>query len=180
MRWVIGTVGVLVGLVAVVLIVGSLLPKAHVVARSAVYAAAPEALWASLINTRAFPTWRTGLARVETLPDENGQRGWREHGKDGVIPYRVVESVAPRRLVTRIADAKLPFGGTWTYELVPTETGTRLTITERGEIYNPLFRFVSRFFLGYTSTMDGVLRSLGTKHGETVTPESAGSVSVTA
>ena len=110
---------------------------------------------------------------MEVLPDENGQRGWREHGTDGVIPYRVVESVPGRRLVARIADPSLPFGGTWTYELVPADRGTRLTITERGEVYNPVFRFVSRFFLGYTSTMEGVLRALGTKHGETITPESA-------
>lgn len=173
MRWVLGVVGVLVVLIVVVLVVGSLLPKSHVASRSARFAASPDTLWATLTNTRSFPTWRTGLERVETLPDENGQRGWREHGKDGVIPYRVVESVAPRRLVTRIADPKLPFGGTWTYELVPDGDGTRLTITERGEVYNPVFRFVSRFFMGYTSTMDGVLRALGTKHGETVTPESA-------
>ena len=55
----------------------------------------------------------------------------------------------------------------------PTDAGTRLTITENGEVYNPIFRFVSRFFLGYTSTMESVLRALGTKHGETVAPESA-------
>ena len=112
MRWVLGIVGVLVLLVAIVLVVGAMLPKSHVASRSARYAAAPDTLWASLTNARAFPTWRTDVTRVETLPDENGQRGWREHGKNGVIPYRVVESVAPRRLVTRIADPKLPFGGT--------------------------------------------------------------------
>jgi len=174
MRWVLGIAGVLVVLIAIVLVVGSLLPKAHVASMSARYAAPPDTLWASLTNARAFPTWRTDVARVETLPDENGQRGWREHGKDGAIPYRVVESVAPRRLVTRIADPKLPFGGTWTYDLVPDDTGTRLTITERGEVYNPVFRFVSRFFLGYTGTMDRTLRALGTKHGEAVTPGAAG------
>ena len=173
MRWVLGIAGVFVVLIAIVLVVGALLPKAHVASRSARYAAPPDTLWASLTNARAFPTWRTDVTRVETLPDENGQRGWREHGKNGVIPYRVVETVAPRRLVTRIADPKLPFGGTWTYDLTPDGVGTRLTITEHGEVYNPVFRFVSRFFMGYTSTMDGVLRALGTKHGETVTPESA-------
>ena len=74
-------------------------------------------------------------------------------------------------LVTRIADRSLPFGGTWTYVLAPDGNGTRLTITEHGEVYNPIFRFVSRFIIGHTGTMEGVLRALGTKHGETVTPE---------
>jgi hypothetical protein len=43
---------------------------------------------------------------------------------------------------------------------VPTATGSRVTITERGEIYNPIFRFVARFFLGYTATMDAALQAL--------------------
>ena len=62
-----------------------------------------------------------------------------------------------RRLVTRIADTGLPFGGQWTYELVPDGEGTRLTITEDGEVYNPLFRFVSRFVMGHTATIERYL-----------------------
>ena len=172
MRWALGIVGVLVALVLLVVVVGALLPRSHIAAMSARYAAAPDALWRSIMNVRAFPQWRTDITRVELLPDEDGKLGWREHGKKDAITYRVLESEPPRRLVTRIVDKGLPYGGTWTYELVPDGTGTRLTITERGEIYNPIFRVVSRFFLGYTSTIDGMLRALGTKHGETVAPES--------
>jgi hypothetical protein len=40
-----------------------------------------------------------------------------------------------------------------------------VTITEDGQIYNPVFRFVSRFVLGYESTMRGVLRDLGNHLG---------------
>lgn len=39
------------------------------------------------------------------------------------------------------------------YRLVPDGAGTRVTITENGEVYNPLFRFVSRFLMGHTSTI---------------------------
>jgi hypothetical protein len=59
----------------------------------------------------------------------------------------------PRRLVTRIADEDLPFGGTWTYELEPLGASTRVILTENGEVYNPIFRFVSRFLLGHDATM---------------------------
>jgi hypothetical protein len=171
MRWAVGAVGVIVVLVLVVLIVGSVLPRSHVASVAARYAATPDTLWTSLTDVASFPRWRTGVSRVESLPDENGQRGWREHGKHDAVTYRVVEADPPRRLVSRIADEGLPYGGTWTYELTPDGSGTRLTITERGEIYNPIFRFVARFVLGYTSTMEDVLRTLGTKHGETVAPE---------
>jgi len=171
MRWVVGIVGALVVIVLVVVVIGYLLPQSHVASMSARYAAPPDTVWATLTDVQAFPQWRPALSRVEVLPDENGRPGWREHGKDDVITYRVVESDRPRRLVTRIADDNLPFGGTWTYELAPAGAGTRLTITERGEVYNPIFRFVSRFILGYTGTMDGVLRAIGTRHGETIVPE---------
>jgi hypothetical protein len=68
-------------------------------------------------------------------------------------------------MVTRIADSKLPFGGTWAYEIVPASNSCTLTITEDGEVYNPLFRFVSRFVIGHTATLDGYLKALSTKLG---------------
>ena len=173
MRWVLLVAGLLVLAVLIVCAIGYTLPKAHVASASARFAASPDSLWTSLTDVAAFPKWRPGLSRVELLPDENGQRGWRELGNHDVVAYRVVESVPPRRLVTRIADQNLPYGGSWTYDLAPDGSGTRLTITENGEVYNPIFRFVARFFMGYTSTMESVLRALGTKHGETVTPKAA-------
>ena len=174
MRWVLGIVGFLMLVVLLVVAIGYALPRSHVASVSAQYAAPPDTLWATLTDVSAFPRWRNDLVRVELLPDENGQRGWREHGRNDVITYRVVASDPPRRLVTRIADETLPFGGTWMYELAPAGGGTRLTITERGEVYNPIFRFVSRFVLGYTGTMTTMLRALGAKHGETITPEVVG------
>lgn len=177
MRWALGTLGVLVLLVVIVCAIGYMLPKSHVASVSAHFAAPADSIWTSLTDVAAFPTWRPGVARVELLPDENGQRGWREIAKHDAVTYRVVESAPPRRLVTRIADQNLPYGGSWTYELTPDGSGTRLTITENGEVYNPVFRFVSRFIMGHTATMEGVLQSLGKKHGETVSREPAANAS---
>jgi hypothetical protein len=74
----------------------------------------------------------------------DGHRMWRETDKHGQsITYEATESVPLHRLVTQIADPKLPFGGTWVYEIVPAGDSSTLTITENGEVYNPLFRFVS-------------------------------------
>lgn len=177
MRWVLGIAGLLVALVLIVCIIGYVLPKSHVASASARFAAPPDSIWSSLTDVAAFPKWRPGVVRVELLPDETGQPGWREVGKHDAVTYRVVESARPRRLVTRIADQNLPYGGSWTYALTPDGSGTRLTITENGEVYNPIFRFVSRFIMGHTSMMEGVLRALGTRHGETVAPVPAGTAS---
>jgi hypothetical protein len=75
------------------------------------------------------------------------------------VNVEVVEAVPPSRFVTRIV-GESAFGGTWTMEIVPTPTGSRLTITERGEIYNPIFRTLARFVFGYTSTMDACLEAV--------------------
>ena len=82
------------------------------------------------------------------------------------VTYRVEVLDPPRRMQVRIADTSLPFGGTWTYDLAQREGGTELTITERGEVYNPVFRFMSRFVFSQHATIDAYLRALGTKLGE--------------
>jgi hypothetical protein len=77
----------------------------------------------------------------------------------------------PARLVTRIADKSLPFGGVWIFQVVPTAEGSRLNITENGEVYNPVFRFVSRFIFGYDRTLDAYLQDVSRKFGERAVPE---------
>ena len=50
-------------------------------------------------------------------------------------------------------------------EIVPTPKGSRLTITERGEIYNPIFRTLARFVFGYSSTLESCLKAVEKKLG---------------
>jgi hypothetical protein len=95
---------------------------------------------------------------------------FREEGADGAILYEVDSAVPDRLLVTRIADRSLPFGGKWTYELIPSGDSTTLRITEDGEVYNPLFRFVSRFVMGHHATIDQYLGDLARKFGESTAP----------
>lgn len=71
-----------------------------------------------------------------------------------------MESAPPRRFVTRIADKSLRFGGTWTYDLQSTPAGTRVTIREDGEAYNPVFRVVSRCVMGPDATTKKYLGAL--------------------
>ena len=163
MRVAIIVVAALVGLVAIVLLVGWSLPVRHQVAREATFAAPPDSLYAALTRVDAFPSWRSGLERIEPLPAVDGRRSYREVGKDGTLTYVVDEEVPTRRLVTRIADRALPFGGSWTYELTPAGAGTTLRITENGEVYDPVYRFVSRFVLGHDTTINRFLKDLGAK-----------------
>jgi len=159
-------VGGLLLLVVVVAVIGYALPKGHVSKRAAVYSRPPEVIWSAITDFAGQARWRTDLKTIEQAPAQNGKPVWREIAKNGdAVPYETTETDPPRRLVRTIADPKLPFGGRWIYELAPTPSGTRLTITEEGEVYNPVFRVVSRFMdMGATATR--YLEALGASFGE--------------
>ena len=157
---------VLASIALLVACVGWSLPVKHRASRQATYSATPEAVFDALTRVEDFPTWRSKVASVQLLDAVEGARSYRESGDDGSITYIVDEAIAGRRLVTRIADKALPFGGRWTYEIAPSGRGTTLRITEDGEVYNPIFRFVSKFVLGHNSTLDTYLTDLGRKLGD--------------
>jgi len=169
-RWTIRTVGVLVALVGLMTGIGWWLPVAHQASRSAVIAASPAAVFEIIRNVERYPEWRTGVSAVDVIERTSDLPRFRETGEFGPIVFRIEQADAPTFMRTRIDDPDQPFGGTWTYVLVPDTGGTLLTITEDGEVYNPLFRFLSRFVFSQTATMEQYLADLGRRIR---TPQSA-------
>lgn len=165
MRIALIVIGGLAALVAIAAAVGAMLPVRHRAGREAIIRVPPDSLFALLTDIERFPEWRSGMKRVERRPPVDGRDRWLEVSGDGEILFEVVEAVPGRRLVTRIADPALPFGGTWTHELDAVAEGTRLTITEDGEVYNPIFRFMSRYVFGHHSTIDRFLKDLSASTG---------------
>jgi uncharacterized protein YndB with AHSA1/START domain len=170
MRIIVLLLAVVVGLGLIVVVVGYLLPVRHVATVAAHVPATPELVWGALTDIAAYPTWRGDVTSVEMLPSDSGHVAWREHGKNDAISYAIEQAERPRRLVTRITDKSLPFGGTWEYVVTPDGTGSRVQITEHGEVYNPVFRFVSRFIMGHTATASAYLKAMGARFGATVEP----------
>jgi ribosome-associated toxin RatA of RatAB toxin-antitoxin module len=160
MRWVIIVVVTLLALVAVVALIGALLPQGHVASRSRTFAHPAERVFNAISDARRYPEWRPGMRNVTMLSEQPLR--WREDATTGKVEFEVTESQGPRRQVVTIVSKDLPFGGRWEYDLAPDGNGTRLTITERGEVYNPIFRFMARFIFGYTKTMDDYLAALDT------------------
>jgi hypothetical protein len=146
-------------LVLAVVVIGSLLPKRHVVSRSASYLASPEHLFSLIAGPQ---NWRPDVLNYEAVPGVGGREFMRETTRDGeTITYELLDRTPPRSLKRRIAAENLPYSGTWTYSLQPNGEITTVRITEDGQVYNPVFRFISRFVLGHTRTMDAYLRALG-------------------
>ncbi len=163
MKWLLIIVLSLAALLVVIVVIGALLPQKHKVSRTVSLPQSAETVWALISGP---PNWRPDILHYQELPPQEGHRRWTETDKHGqTITYEAIESQPPRRLVTRITDKKLPFGGTWTYEITPSGNSCTLSITEDGEVYNPLFRFVSRFIMGHTATIDAYLKALTAKLG---------------
>jgi hypothetical protein len=156
MRYALIILGVLMAAVLAIVLIGWRLPVSHVATSAVQLKAPPESVFALISTPENYPAWRADVKKVDVML-EQGRTRFREQGSNGPILFEVAEKLAPRRFVTAIADRSLPFGGRWIYEITPTATGSELRITEEGEVYNPIFRFVSRFIMGHTATIDSYL-----------------------
>jgi uncharacterized protein YndB with AHSA1/START domain len=163
MRWILG-IGVALFLIfGLAFLVGLALPKGHRASRTMTLAADPARVFAIVSDFKRYPEWRPDVKKIEV--DGNGGPGTivREESTMGTIPFKVETLVPPSRMMMRIADPNLGFGGTWTYDLQSHGTGTSLTITEDGEVYNPLFRVMQKFFFSPYKTIDTYLANLQKK-----------------
>lgn len=168
--WPLLTLGALVAFLGSVFGVGARLPRDHVVTRRLRLNQPVEAVWARLTDHAGASSWRRGIKRVERLADHDGHEVWREVSGDAIdLETTLVEG--QRRLIRRITGDRRDFGGEWEYELASDGASTLVTVTERGEVYHPLYRFVSRFILGHTRTLDTYLRDLASSFGEAATIE---------
>jgi hypothetical protein len=125
---------------------------------------------------QAYPSWRPDVRRIEIVSQPSAPLAWREHTKQGALTLAMETLEPTRRMVARIADRDLPYGGAWEYVVAPDSADpgrTRVTITERGYVANPVFRFVSRFFIGHYTSLDSYLRALGKRFGGEVAPTRA-------
>ncbi|HJQ65550.1 MAG TPA: SRPBCC family protein [Gemmatimonadales bacterium] len=171
MKWVLIVLGVLVALVALMAVIGLLVPRDHVAGASITLRQSADTIWKVIRDLGGVPQWWPETKSSVRTADKDGHERW-EQDVGGFTMAAIIETDdPPRRLVTRIdSPPGASFGGTWTYEIAPVPEGTRVTVTERGWIANSVFRFLSRFVFGYYGTQEKYLKALGTKFGETVTP----------
>jgi hypothetical protein len=170
MFWVGIAAGGLVGLVLLAALAGSMVERHHVASVRVRIAAPPPEVWATVRDFGAWKEWNPAVKGMERLPDRDGKERWRLSDATGGFPSLVEVSTPPSAgnpgvLRTRIDDPDLPFGGTWTWEVAPDGAGAAVTITEDGEIRNPIFRLLARFVFGYHGTAEKFLGALARRHG---------------
>lgn len=172
MKWLWISLAMLTALVALIAVIGALLPVGHAAARRIVLKAAARDVFACISDPASFPQWRD-VKSVTWLPDSDGRKCFREVSGFGPMDLRIERSEPDRWFVTRIVTQGSPFGGTWTIRLDASGDTTAVTVTENGEVYNVLFRCLARFVFGHTGTIDGYLRALGRRFGQDEAPQPA-------
>lgn len=165
-RWLLAAIALFAAVLLLLTLAGSLLPEHHL-ARASINLDQPaDSVWSTIRDLQSYPDWWPQVKAMDRVPGRDRET-WSQRDKYGdELPIEVIESEPSRRLVTRIAGEDLPFSGTWTHELTTSVTGTTLTITEEGEIHNPLFRLMARFVIGHHSTLDAYLEALAGRFGE--------------
>jgi len=171
MKWVLIIIGGVFGLVALIALIGAFVPREHRATSTVMLRQPADSVWKVVRDLGGITAWWPEIKESVRQPDRDGHEVWRQKMSGFDVPLIVMESAPPRRLVTKIdASAGAAFGGTWTYELTPDSGVTRISVTEAGWIGNPVFRFLSRFVFGYYGSLDGYLKALGKRFGETVQP----------
>jgi len=170
LKLVIGLMAAPLVLALLVVAAGLLLPREHRVTRVLHLKAAPERVWGLVSEHGKDPAWRAEVAETVRLADREGQPVWEDRYRNGQrIAYRTLEAQPPARLVRRIVDQER-YGGTWTYELAPEGTGTRLRITEDGWVGVP-FRVLARVVIGHATVLERYQAALARALGEEALPQ---------
>lgn len=160
-RWVLRVVLGLLGLLAFGAFCGSHMPREHIAMESVVLPVAPEVVYNAVRDIESAPAWRSDLERVEVLPDHGDRRVYREIGDDGATVFEITEDVPNERITTEIADVGRSFAGRWVFQFAPAEGGgTRVTLTEVGDVPNPALRFFVRATVGFEGSVHRYLGDL--------------------
>jgi hypothetical protein len=162
MTWILGIVAGLAVLIALLWGAGAMMPERHRATVSRDIFAALPTVAAKVRAVEAQAAWRSGVRAITVNSrDANGTVRYVEQGSNGEMPFVFRETSSDREFVSTIDTESLPFGGTWTITLTAVDAArTRIMIVEDGVVRAPIFRVLSRYVFGHTSTMDAYVKDL--------------------
>jgi hypothetical protein len=159
MKWLLIILIAIIALIAIMYLIGYFMPVQHVSTHTVLLNSTPENVWKILHDHSQYPSWRSDVKKIEITDATH----WTEHTTNGKMSFEAEVIRVNSLFHAHITNKDLPFGGSWTYELVPDNGATKLVITENGEVYNPIFRFMSKFIFGHDSTMKKFAADLSMK-----------------
>lgn len=135
MYWILFVMGAIAAVVIALLVGGLVTPREYTVTRSALLPFAPEQVWSAL----------------QTIIAASGQLELREEPSSDAVPSRITARL--------IADDQSDVGA-WTWTLLQEDAATRVTLTEHGDIANPIARIVRAQLGGHHKNVERHLQEL--------------------
>ena len=153
--------------------VGTSIPIWHSTKCGADVAAPAAALFAAIADDGSSASWRPELQSVTLVSGSGPTSVWREKYKSGQVLTLQTSSQSfgsIEQVVRTIPfDPGLGFDGIWVFDVGKSgqqHGQTRVAINEEGHIYNPVFRFLTKYVFGYEGSIRSYLSDLGAKFGE--------------
>lgn len=145
MNWILLVMGAIVSIVAAVIVGGLLVPATYDASRTLVVRAKPAAVQRTLLELAQWPVWMA-LARTPQV----------ETSTEAIVNVSVWTDDQQRASTLRfVIDA--------------TPEGTRVTVSDRGTVANPVSRLLRHYVTGHHATADATLRALADALGESAT-----------
>lgn len=172
-------------LIVAVLLVGGLwfygrsLPREHEIRSSITITAPVDTVFKVVRSIGNQPVWWSDVKSVRALPGRR-RESWEQNmgGGMGLVSIEVTSVNPGVGMTTTIitteeeGDGEQQWGGTWTYRVSQTASGTEVRIIEEGWVDPPFFRIVMKL-RGKYRTVDSYLTSLAAHFDEVATPRHA-------
>jgi len=149
--------GVVLVITVAIFLIGYFLPVKHTATVTGTINSPIDTVWRKIITFAEYKSWRKDLKDIEIVSANE----WIEtDSRNQKIPFLISVLEENRKAKVEITGKDLPFGGHWIIELRENGNATDVTITENGEVYNILFRVMSKFVFGHDTTIREYLKNL--------------------
>jgi len=168
-------------LIFVVLLVGGVwfygrsLPREHRVKSTVTVVANVDTVWKLVRSIGSTHKWWSDVKSTRPITGRRRETWEQNMGSQGLITVEIKSIADGQRLVTEVvpneeaSDATLSWGGTWTYRVFQTSSGTAVEIVEDGFAETPFARIYMKL-RGRYRTVDSYLSSLAAHFGEQTSP----------
>lgn len=150
------------GLIALLFVIGLMLPKERVATCETIYDASPEKVYTIVTDNEDW-SYRTELQSLEIVEKDGDKEVWIEKTKDGAVTTFLTLEKRPYSFYSFSMENKM-FSGYWTAEFLKKDDAKTLFVAkEHISIKNPFVKTVSYVFFDIKKLMEQYQENLKKK-----------------
>ncbi len=159
-------VGLLITFVGAMGVLGSRLPVQHVAAASVVVKGTPDAVFDVVADVPGHAKWAEGIDAVNVLPDKDGKKAYEMVMGRNKFALLATVTEKPTQFTMTMDDGRKFFWGDWTYRLTPQGDGTKVVLTETGNVNSAIPRAMMHYLFGKHMYLKKNMNALAKKFGD--------------